>query len=78
MVAFGKNCSFDIKTLEIVNNYMNRTKKSFSFTLNQIIKEWDKITLEMERIARKNFEKNVGKYENELIENYKKAKVIKE
>lgn len=51
-MAIGKNVSLNTKTFGIVAGYMNKTRLSFSKTLNLILLEWDELTLEIQRIKR--------------------------
>ena len=39
---FGKNVSLSMKNIEMINDYMQKTRKGFSKTLNLILKEWEK------------------------------------
>jgi len=46
-MSVGKNCSFKAKNFNIVVNYMNKTKRSFSETINIILEEWNKYGIVM-------------------------------
>lgn len=72
-IAIGKNVSLNIETLQIITGYQHRTKQNFSATLNSIIKEWDAISLQIQKLKDKEMlEKNI----DHLYE-IQKAKVLK-
>lgn len=43
--CFGKQVSFKAGVIEIINGYMNKTKKNFSATLNIMVEQWDEFSL---------------------------------
>ena len=61
-VHVGKNVGFKLQNLLLVQQYMNKTKRSFSKTLNIILEEWDRFSLEIEKMKHA--------IENEKIDTY--------
>jgi hypothetical protein len=49
----GKNITLKLSNLGVIAQYQNRTKKNFSQTLNIIIEEWDKYSLEVQKLKEK-------------------------
>ena len=76
-MALGKNVSMTPVTIDIVRQYMNKTKQNFSATLNQIIMEWDNFSIELEKFKREQHRKKAELQANLEIKNLKSAKVIK-
>jgi len=70
-IKVGKNVTLTIGAIEIVNGYTNRTKRNFSQTMDIIIKQWDKISIEFKKL-KQDIE------EQKKVEDLKKAKVIKQ
>jgi len=69
-VYFGKNVSFKAANIEIIQGFQHKTRKNFSQTLNIIIEQWDKFSIEIQKFQEKlKIEKQV--------KDIKKAKVIK-
>ena len=69
-VSVGKNVGLKLRNLVLIQQYMFKTKRNFSKTLNIIIEEWDRFSLEIEKMKR----------EMEVtaeIEKQKSAEVIK-
>ena len=64
---FGKNVSFMASNFQIVQGYMNRTRRNFSATLNIIIEQWDEFSLMIQKMK-----------DQKHLENISKAKVVKE
>ena len=73
-ISVGKNVGLKMSNLRTIQEYQLKTRKGFSKTLNIIIEEWDKITIEFAKIKYKEEDQKL----NSKIEDYKKAKVIKE
>ena len=63
----SKNVTLSTDSFGIVAGYQHKTKTNFSRTLDMIIKQWDKISIEIKKIE-------AEKFGNDL----KKAKVIKQ
>jgi hypothetical protein len=49
---YSKNVTLSIDAIEVINGYCNRTKQNFSKTLDIIVKEWDNVSVQLERIKR--------------------------
>jgi len=62
----GKNVSLKLKNLGVVAGYQNKTRRNFSRTLNIIIEEWDKFSLELQKLK-----------EKQHLDNVRNAKVLK-
>jgi hypothetical protein len=67
----GKNVSLKLSNLTLIQDYMNKTRKGFSKTLNIMLKEWDKYSLQIQELERR--QEEVRK--KELFAQMKKAKV---
>jgi predicted transcriptional regulator YdeE len=52
-MCVGKQVSIDLSNLYIVQGYQNRTRKNFSRTLNEIIKQWDTFSVQINKIQAK-------------------------
>lgn len=72
-MKYSKNVTLKASNIETIEGFMNKTKQNFSATLNIIIEQWDKITLEMQKVAREQEQLQHLK----KIDTIKKAKVIK-
>lgn len=72
-MCFGKNVSFKASNIQIVQEYMNKTKKNFSQTVNVILQEWDKFSI----IIMKWKQDAETKDQLEKFDQMKKSKVIK-
>ena len=69
----SKTVTLSLEAVNIITGFQNRTKSNFSKTLDRIIKDWDNISLEIEKFQRKKI-----KQEADIQgENLQKAKVIK-
>jgi hypothetical protein len=49
-MCVGKNVTLQLDNIQIVQGYMNRTRRNFSQTLNIIISEWDNFSIEINKI----------------------------
>ena len=65
-MAVGKNVSLNLETLAIVQGYMNKTKLTFSATLNLIIKDWDEISIQLQKVKDQQTLKKNLEYLDEL------------
>ena len=74
MPNFGKNVSLEAEVIQIVAGYQNKTRKTFSATLNIIIKQWDKLSVELERMQRQ----EIADKTNTHLNNLKNAEVERE
>lgn len=72
MANFGKNVSLEAEVIQIIAGYQNRTKKTFSATLNIIVKQWDSLSAEIEKIQRLKADKEATEY----LDDMKKAQVV--
>lgn len=71
--AFGKNISLKASNIEIIQGFMNKTKKNFSQTVNIIIKQWDDYSIFMLKYKRdRETQKELDRFEE-----MKKAKIEK-
>ena len=68
-IHVGKNVGLKLQNLVLVQQYMFKTKRNFSKTLNIIIEEWDKFSIEIERLKR---ETDLKK-----LDEFNEAKVVK-
>ena len=71
--CFGKNVSLKAGNVQIVQGYMNKTRRNFSQTLNIIIEQWDKFSVIIMKYER---DKETKKELKEL-DDMQKAEVIK-
>lgn len=70
---YGKNVTLTLEAIEVVNGYMNRTRKNFSQTLDIIVKEWDNISVQLEKVRKeKELKQNL-----QYLDDISKAKVVK-
>lgn len=69
-VHVGKNVGLKLQNLVLVQQYMFKTRRNFSKTLNIIIEEWDKFSIDIEKLKRQ-------MEVNSEIERQNEAKVIK-
>ena len=69
----GKNVTFTLENIALVRDYMNKTRKNFSQTVNIMLQDWDKITIEIAKHRRDIIESIADKE----IKEQKQAKVIK-
>ena len=69
----GKNVTLEIETIHIIEGYQHKTRQNFSQTLNEIVKQWDKFSLEIEKYKKQQETKQGLKHFDDL----KKAKVVK-
>jgi len=51
-MCVGKNVGLKLRNVLLIQQYMNKTKRNFSKTLNIIIEEWDHFSLELEKLRR--------------------------
>jgi len=70
----SKTCTLSMEAVEIVRGYQSRTRSNFSDTLDQIIKDWDKISVQLMRIKRVEAEKEA----EAKIQELKQAEIVKE
>lgn len=64
-ICFGKNVSLKAGNIQVIQGFQHKTQKNFSATLNIIIEQWDKMSVQ------------IAKYERDLhMENLKQAEVI--
>ena len=73
-IHVGKNCGFKMQNMILVQQYMHKTKRSFSKTLNIILEEWDRYSLEIAKLKRQAENQKMDEYAADI----KKAEVIKE
>jgi hypothetical protein len=71
---YSKNVTLSKGSIEIIEGYQNRTRSNFSDTLDQIIKDWDKISVQLMRIKRVEAEKEA----EAKIQELKQAEIVKE
>lgn len=69
----GKNVSLKLENLILIKNYQNRTNKGFSQTLNKMLEEWDKYSLEILKLKESEERERV----DQRFAEYKKATVEK-
>lgn len=67
---FSKNITLKGKNIENITEYMYKTRKNFSATVNIIIEEWDEYSILIQNLK--------IEQEAKKIEQAAKAKVIKE
>ncbi len=67
---FSKNVTLKGKNIDNITDYMYKTRKNFSATLNIIIEQWDMYSIQIEKLKIQS--------EANQIEQLAKAKVIKE
>lgn len=72
-MCFGKNVSFKASNIQIVQEYMNKTKKNFSQTVNIILQEWDTFSIIIMKWKQEQATIDGLKH----IDDMKKAEVIK-
>jgi len=73
-MKFSKNVTLQGQNIELVQQYMYKTRKNFSATLNIIIGEWDKFSIQIEAIKRAQQEQQ----DINILKQAAKAKVVKE
>lgn len=72
--TYGKQVSLKASNIDIINGFMNKTKTTFSGTLNIIVEQWDKFSIIIMQ-----YEKNKEtKKELNKLDEMKEAKVIKQ
>jgi hypothetical protein len=49
-LSLGKNVSLLQSNIYLVQDYMQKTKRGFSKTLNIMLQEWDKYSLEIQKL----------------------------
>ncbi|MCP4555946.1 MAG: hypothetical protein GY836_11030 [Herbaspirillum sp.] len=67
---FSKNVTLKGKNIDNITDYMYKTRKNFSATLNIIIEQWDMYSIQIEKLKIQS--------EANQIEQLAKAKVLKE
>jgi len=70
-MKFSKNVTLKGQNIQTIQEYMFKTRKNFSATLNIIIEQWDKLSLQLIEIER-------AQKLKEEMDNIKNAKVLKE
>ncbi|GAH59263.1 unnamed protein product [marine sediment metagenome] len=48
----NRNATFKLGNLELIQDFMYKTKKNFSVTLNVIIEQWDEFSIAIEKARR--------------------------
>ena len=64
-MCFAKNISFKARNINTIQNYMVKTSKNFSQTVNMIIEEWDKYGFIMRQFQKQ-----------QELEKLEKAKIV--
>lgn len=72
-INVGKNVGLKMSNLIIIQQYSNKTKQNFSKTLNIIIEEWDKLSVELMKMKRNIDDQNANNY----LQESRKATVIR-
>lgn len=72
-LSLGKNVSLLQSNIYLVQDYMQKTKRGFSKTLNIMLQEWDKYSLEVQKLRDKErasrFDQQVAAYKKGAPEN---------
>jgi hypothetical protein len=58
-LSLGKNVSLLQSNIYLVQEYMSKTRVGFSKTLNIILKEWDKYSLEIQKLREREEEDRI-------------------
>ena len=64
---YSRNITLKARNIETIEGYMNKSRRNFSQTINIIIEQWDRFSIEMLRMQR-----------TEKVKGLTEAKVIKE
>ena len=76
-MCFAKNISFKARNINTIQNYMVKTSKNFSQTVNIIIVDWEKYGFIMRQFKK---QQELEKFEKEKIVNpmndWEKAKIV--
>lgn len=59
-LSLGKNVSLLQSNIYLIQEYMLKTRKGFSKTLNVILKEWDKYSIEIQKLRDREEEERVS------------------
>jgi len=59
-IHVGKNVTLSFSSIEIIQGYQYKTRKNFSKTLDIIIKEWDNLSIAINKLQKEQEKKQQG------------------